>query len=260
MGLTQQRKRPIVSNERSTQVSDAVPKTDATNHRAASARVERKLQHILHCAAQVFSENGFEGASIRDISRASGVSLSGLYYYFESKQKLLYMIQRHTFDRVVKQLEARLAGVTGPVERLRILVHNHLEYFMGHPLEMKVLSHEDEALDDPYRREVTAIKRRYYEIARGIFDGLRRAGRIRRLNPRVAVLTLFGMMNWVYTWHNPRVDPRAEALADTVSSIFLDGVRAGENGLAHKVSATAARRVARARLTAAGAQQMASVR
>ena len=49
---------------------------------------EAKLQHILLHSAQIFAEQGFEGASIRDISRATGVSLSGLYYYFESKQKL----------------------------------------------------------------------------------------------------------------------------------------------------------------------------
>ena len=54
---------------------------------------EAKLQHILSISAQTFADHGFEGTSIRDISRATGVSLSGLYYYFESKQKLLYLIQ-----------------------------------------------------------------------------------------------------------------------------------------------------------------------
>jgi len=45
---------------------------------------EAKLHHILRVSAQVFAERGFEATSIRDISRATGVSLSGLYYYFES--------------------------------------------------------------------------------------------------------------------------------------------------------------------------------
>ncbi len=192
----------------------------AANHRDSG----RKLVHILRHAAQVFSEKGFEGASIRDISRASGVSLSGLYYYFESKQHLLYQIQIHTFTRILERLERRLAGVADPAQRLRMLVRNHLEYFLRHPLEMKVLSHEDEALEDPYRKEVLEIKRRYYLLARSIFAELRRAGRVRRINPRIAVLSLFGMMNWVYSWHNPRVDPRAEALAEAVTGIFLHGV------------------------------------
>ena len=48
---------------------------------------EAKLDHILRHSARIFAEKGFAGASIRDISRATGVSLSGLYYYFDSKQK-----------------------------------------------------------------------------------------------------------------------------------------------------------------------------
>ena len=105
------------------------------NHRDST----HKLAHILRCAAREFYERGYEGASLRDLSRSSGVSLSGLYYYFQSKQQLLYLIQRHTFAQVVEQLEAQLAGVTEPVERLRVLVHNHLGYFLEHPVEMKVL-------------------------------------------------------------------------------------------------------------------------
>lgn len=192
------------------------------NHRSS----ERKLQQILRGAARVFCEKGFEGASVRDISRATGVSLSGLYYYFKSKQELLYLIQHHTFTSVVSQLEKRLAGVQDPSERLRTLIRNHLDYFMSHPVEMKVLSHEDEALEAPYRKEVVALKRRYYELARSIFEDLRRQGVARPLNPRVAVLTLFGMMNWVYTWHKSRLDPGAASLAETIIQIFLSGIAA----------------------------------
>jgi len=186
-----------------------------------------KLQMILRHAAQVFSEKGYEGASIRDISRASGVSLAGLYYYIKSKQELLYLIQIFTFKTIVARLEKRLKGVEAPVEKLRILVQNHLEYFLRHPVEMKVLSHEDEALEGEYRKEVLEVKRRYYGIALGIFEEMRRAGTVRRLNPRVAVLSLFGMMNWIHTWHRPQVDPRAEALADAIAGMFLHGVMNG---------------------------------
>ncbi|HYL10324.1 MAG TPA: TetR family transcriptional regulator [Candidatus Acidoferrales bacterium] len=191
-----------------------------------------KLKHILGHAARVFSEKGFEGASIRDISRASRVSLAGLYYYFESKQKLLYLIQSNAFTSILRRLEERLEAAQKPEQRLRILISNHIEYFLRNPLEMKVLAHEEDALEAPYRKELLEIKRRYYEIARAIFDDLRREGETGRINPRVAVLSLFGMMNWVYKWHNPKVDPHAEALGDAIAGIFLHGVCNGksENG------------------------------
>jgi TetR/AcrR family transcriptional regulator, cholesterol catabolism regulator len=185
---------------------------------------EAKLLHILRHSAQVFALHGFEGASIRDISRSSGVSLSGLYYYFESKQKLLYLIQNNTFTVVVERLRDRLRAARDPQTRLRILVQNHVEYFLSHPNEMKVLSHEEEALDEPFRKEVAAIKRRYYNLAREIFDAIASEGLHPSLNPRVAVLSLFGMMNWVYKWYKPEVDPDAEELTDAIVGIFLHGV------------------------------------
>ena len=185
-----------------------------------------KQQLILRHAAQVFCEKGYEGASIRDISRSSGISLAGIYYYIKSKQELLYLIQLYTFKTIVARLEKRLRGVNAPADRLRALVQNHLDYFLRHPVEMKVLTHEDEALEGEYRKEVLEVKRRYYSIALGIFEDMRRSGLVRRINPRVAVLSLFGMMNWVHTWHRPDTDPQADSLADTMMGMFLRGVLA----------------------------------
>lgn len=187
---------------------------------------EEKLPLILRHAARVFSEKGYEGASIRDISRASHVSLSGLYYYIRSKQELLYLIQISAFKTILARLERRLRAVVDPAEKLQVLIQNHLEYFLRHPLEMKVLAHEDEALEGEYRREVQDVKRRYYRLALGIFEEMRRAGAARRVNPRVAVLSLFGMMNWIHTWHRRGTDPHADALAETMTGMFLHGVAA----------------------------------
>jgi AcrR family transcriptional regulator len=191
---------------------------------------EAKLQHILLHAAQIFAERGFGVASIRDISRATGISLSGLYYYFESKQKLLYLIQKNAFTSILKELQDRLTSANDPEERLRLFVQNHLEYFLTHPAEMKVLSHEEDALEEPYKKEIATIKRRYYSLALDIFDNLAGRETLSGVNPRISVLSLYGMMNWVYKWHNPRVDPRAEELAETISDIFLHGVLQGGNG------------------------------
>jgi TetR/AcrR family transcriptional regulator, cholesterol catabolism regulator len=194
---------------------------------------EAKLYHILRHSAQIFAERGFEGASIRDISRATGVSLSGLYYYFESKQKLLYLIQQDVFASVLRRLQQRLSGIDAPEERLQIFIQNHVEYFLSHPAEMKVLSHEEEALEEPYRKDIAAIKRRYYSLAREIFDALASRRSAPPLNPRTAVLSLYGMMNWIYKWHNPKVDPSAEELAQTIATIFLHGVMDGGAGHGH---------------------------
>ena len=160
---------------------------------------------------------------MRDLSRASGMSLAGLYYYFESKERLLFLIQKHTFTTIVQRLKSRLEGVNDPEQQIRIFILNHLEYFLAHPASMKVLSHEAEALKNGFASEVATIKREYYRICVGLLDELKR-DRGLQFSTRIAVLSLFGMMNWIYTWHNPRVDADAGQLASEMGDIFLRGL------------------------------------
>ena len=195
----------------------------------SASRYDRRLAEILTHATEVFCKKGYEGASMRDLSRASGMSLAGLYYYFESKERLLYLIQRHTFTTIVKRLKERLEGVSDPEQRIRIFILNHLEYFLANQAAMKVLSHEDEALKNGFASEVAAIKREYYRICVGLLDELKRERGL-QFTTRLAVLSLFGMMNWIYTWHKPRVDAVAAAIAREMGDIFLRGVIAGTKG------------------------------
>jgi TetR/AcrR family transcriptional regulator, cholesterol catabolism regulator len=193
---------------------------------AAATRFDQRLSEILTHATDVFCKKGYEGASMRDLSRASGMSLAGLYYYFESKERLLFLIQKHTFTTIVQRLKARLQDVSDREQRIRIFILNHLEYFLANPASMKVLSHEAEALKNGFASEVAAIKREYYRICVGLLGELKR-DRSLQFSTRIAVLSLFGMMNWIYTWHNPKVDADAEQIAREMGDIFLRGVMNG---------------------------------
>jgi AcrR family transcriptional regulator len=186
-------------------------------------RFDRRLAKILVHATNVFYEKGYAAASMRDLSRASGVSLSGLYYYFKSKEELLYLIQKDTFATIVTRLRERLEGVSDPTERIRCFILNHLEYFLANQKAMKVLSHEDEVLGNGFGSEIAAIKREYYRICIELLDNYK-AARGLDFSSRTGVLSLFGMMNWIYTWYNPRVDAGAQELAGEMGDIFLRGV------------------------------------
>jgi AcrR family transcriptional regulator len=190
------------------------------------ARFDQRLSEILAHATEVFCKKGYEGASMRDLSHASGMSLAGLYYYFQSKERLLFLIQKHTFTTIVQHLKARLQAVSDPEQKIRIFILNHLEYFLANQAAMKVLSHESEVLKNGFASEVAAIKREYYRIATGLLEELKRE-RALQVSTRIAVLSLFGMMNWIYTWHNARVDADAEQIAREMGDIFLRGVTAG---------------------------------
>ncbi len=198
---------------------------------APVTRFDRRLSLILDHATEVFCLKGYEGASMRDLSRATGMSLAGLYYYFESKERLLFLIQKHTFTTILEKLKGRLENVSDPEERIRIFILNHLEYFVSNQQGLKVLSHEDESLKNGWSSEIKAIKREYYRICLGLMEDVRRERGL-DFNARTAVMSLFGMINWIYTWYNPRVDGNAEALAQQMGDIVLNGiVRCGKRPL-----------------------------
>jgi AcrR family transcriptional regulator len=199
------------------------------------SRYDRRFSEILDFATEVFADKGYEGASMRDLSRLSGMSLAGLYYYFDSKEKLLYLIQKHTFTTITERLRERLAASVDPEERVRVFVRNHVEYSIARQKAMKVLSHEDDVLKGAYGDELADIKRDYYRICVGLVEELAKAEGLHHLTSkssspaktsiRTAVMGLFGMMNWLYTWHRPQVDAGADVIGREIGDIFLTGVR-----------------------------------
>jgi len=187
------------------------------------ARFEQQLGKILEHATEVFCEKGYAGASMRDLARATGMSLAGMYHYFGSKERLLYLIQRDTFTTILSRLRAEVAKAGDTEQALRGFIFNHLQYFLDHQQAMKVLSHEDDALTGAYGREIADLKRQYYRICRELLNRYKKEKGL-QFDGRTALLSLFGMMNWIYTWYNLRLDGGAQRLSTEMSEIFFRGI------------------------------------
>jgi AcrR family transcriptional regulator len=200
--------------------SSSFPESPASG---SDSRFDRQLAKILEHATAIFYEKGYEGASMRDLSRLSGLSLAGLYYYFDSKERLLYLIQRHLFLSVMDLVRERLKEESDPEQQIRIFIRTHLEYFLPKPEAMKVLSHEDDVLKEELGTEISSLKRQYYHCCADLVDALKTAKGL-QFNSRVAALSLFGMMNWIHTWYNPRVDGDAKTVAREIADVFLRGI------------------------------------
>src|SRR5437899_5540488 len=171
----------------------------STNNSSDLSNFDQKLELILRTSARIFAEKSYHSTSMRDISRATGVSLAGLYHYCRSKEELLFLIQDHCFARVLERLEQHIKGVNDPFEKLRIFIDNHLSFFAANMAEMKVLSHEAESLSGDLHERVSTTKERYARLARRILREVQqRVGGTSTVDLTVATYALFGMMNWIY--------------------------------------------------------------
>ena len=191
-------------------------------------KFDAKLEFILRNAARIFAEKNYHSTTMRDISRATGVSLAGLYHYCKSKEELLYLIQDNCFGRVLERLEERLDEVNDPMSRLHIFIDNHLSFFAANMAEMKVLSHEAESLAGDLRTDVSTKKNKYTALARSILKDVQaQPSDASEIDLTVATYALFGMMNWIYNWYDPQGKLKVSELVDNVTRLFLNGFVAG---------------------------------
>ncbi len=190
----------------------------------ATRHYDEKLQLILKTSAKIFAEKGFHHTSVRDISRATKMSLSGLYYYFTTKEELLFLIQERCFVTLLAhwaQIETPGSDVRG---RIRAFAENHLGFFLHNMHEMKVMAHEDESLTGEFDGRILVLKRRYVKVLMDLLAELQEKEGGKGMDLRLATFSLFGMMNWIYTWYQPKRDLPFPQLIDQMLRIYFFGV------------------------------------
>ncbi|MFN2492760.1 MAG: TetR/AcrR family transcriptional regulator [Pyrinomonadaceae bacterium] len=194
-------------------------------------KYDQKLEFILRNAARIFAEKNYHSTTMRDISRATNVSLAGLYHYCKSKEELLFLIQDNCFGRVLERLEERLLGVEDPLSKLRIFIENHLSFFAANMAEMKVLSHEADSLAGELHTNVSTKKDKYTKLARKILREIQQGQEGKsQVDLTVSTYALFGMMNWIYNWYDPLGKLKVSELVENVTRLFLHGFIAGMAG------------------------------
>lgn len=122
------------------------------SERSPISRKDRKArtQHaLLDAARTAFEEAGYEGASVRDIAAAAGVSPGTVLHHFGSKQQLLYAA---LFSALEEALEAAVAGVGPPPlqEQLDRLARAVFLHYQERPRLSRVLLKESLFAEPPW--------------------------------------------------------------------------------------------------------------
>jgi AcrR family transcriptional regulator len=187
-------------------------------------------ESLLEVAVAVFTERGYDGTSMEDLARASGLSKSSLYHHIDGKEQLL----RLALERAVEPLFA----VTGEPQAMAGRAIERLEY---------VVRREVEVLADrlPYvtlllrvhgntgtERWALERRREFDRFVAGLVAQAARDGDVRAdLDPAVVTRLLFGMINSLVEWYRPDADggvrsPRlpVDRLADSVVRLAFDGL------------------------------------
>jgi len=178
---------------------------------------------IAKTAAKLFDERGYLETSIVDI--ASGVKLSkgGIFHYFPTKNEILCFVLSNYMDLVLEGLEEDLKNIEDAFSRLHFIISRHIELYIKNIHEAKVLLHESHNLPLKYFKIIAEKERKYFRNISGtisdIFDGS-----ISKSKLTGVTFTLFGMLNWIYWWYDPKGSLTPKELSEIIYDIFSRGV------------------------------------
>lgn len=170
---------------------------------------------ILNAALAAFGEKGFNGASMRDIARGAGTSLSNLYNYFPSKSHLLAELLQRANDELLNRTSTavRNAG-SSPTERMREAVKAYVGFVVDHQTAALVAISEIRYLHGEHREQVVRARDSTQAIFGEIVaDGVAK-GEFATPHPDGAARNIVSMCSAISTWYSKRGRLSKEALAE----------------------------------------------
>ncbi len=194
--------------------------------RPRAADYEDRKQLIRDRAAEMFASRGFASTAIADIAASCGMAKSLVYHYFGAKDDILYDLLVGHVSQLLAAAEAALEGAIDPRARLRAYVRAHIRLYTGAWARHRLLLNALGDLSDRRREEVKALERRLVARARGLLVALNPALADSSAAATAAAMSFYGMLNWTHTWFRADGALAADAYADLVADMILDGVTA----------------------------------
>ena len=190
----------------------------------ASKALQLTSQRLLDAAATLFATQGYGATSTREIASALGIQKASLYYHIESKEDLLYGICKSSLDQIRGDVEAALADVADPLERIRILICTHVESLLRDKGKHSVAVAEMHLLSAGRLAQVRSLRDSYENLARSVLQEAQDSGLLRRDIPvKYLCLSLLGLMNRLEVWYRSGGPLSPQDFGRLLAVIFLTG-------------------------------------
>lgn len=178
---------------------------------------------ILTNAAALFSAQGYMRASIADLADACKLSRGALYHYFDSKEAILYAIMDAHIREMIASVEAAVAAGGPTLTQFQNVIRAIVEVNAKSPHEQRVLIHDLSFLNEDEQQAIKNLERQLVDMVTDLLLRLDAEGRIVKRTKKIYTMILFGIINYTYTWYDPKGGIAPKEFADLAVDLFLHG-------------------------------------
>jgi AcrR family transcriptional regulator len=160
---------------------------------------EKQIQ-ILEAAEKLFAEQGFEGASVRDIAEMAKINIAMISYYFGSKEKLFESLFIYRFEDAAQKLEKLIRDKDlTPIEKMDALIDYYIDKFMQQRSFHKIIMREQVAdKRDDTSVLISAYKRKNQLLVKTlIHEGQKSCAFTKNIDVPLLTATLVGTIGHV---------------------------------------------------------------
>ena len=194
------------------------------------AQSSNKSEAILRAAIRVFARSGFFNSKVADVAREAGVADGTVYLYFKNKDDILVSIFNHVMDEALGAGRKRLDEIGDPREKLKRIVHAHLDC-LGRDRDLAIVFQVELRSSTKFMEQFSATKvSDYLDLIRSVIEEGQRAGVFRKgLNTTIAAKVLFGALDEMTTnWVLSRRRYSLVSTADSVIDLLLNGLQGAQ--------------------------------
>ncbi len=155
----------------------------------APGRGEDTRSALVATGRRVFAHSGYDGASVRRITREAGTNLGAITYHFGSKRGLYEAVLTHVLTPLVDRVGEAAARAGRPIERLGCVVEVFFDYLAANP-DLPRLMLQEVAAGRPAPDAVVAIIQRNAMYITGILKEGWADGSLRPGHPLLSALSV----------------------------------------------------------------------
>lgn len=188
--------------------------------KSRSEQGRQKGNDITKEAAHLFSTRGYRATTLADVAKAVGITKAGIYYYFPSKEELLYTIISTYMDIALDDVASVLRSDLSPKENIRVFIEKHIQHGLDNLHESRLILHEFRNLPPEYLKLIEEKQKAYVDALKPTVRALLGEQAYGEEEVKAIVYSLLGMCNWPYAWYDPKGAITKKRLAQLVFEIF----------------------------------------